>query len=165
MADPSRDVFCFIGDGTFLLASQEIMTAVQEGLKITVLLVDNYGYGSIAALSETRGSQGFACRFNYRGDDGQFSEDRINIDLAANAASYGADVFTAATADELKSALAEAAETDNTAVVYVKVDAKGRFGGSGAWWDVPVSEVSELDSTRDARKEYEEQVAEQRLYL
>ena len=165
MADPSRDVFCFIGDGTFLLASQEIMTAVQEGLKITVLLVDNFGYGSIAALSETRGSQGFACRFNYRGEDGQFSEDRINIDLAANAASYGADVFTATTADELKKALADAASTDNTAVVYIKVDAKGRFGGSGAWWDVPVSEVSELDSTRDARKEYEEQVAEQRLYL
>ena len=90
MADPGRDVFCFIGDGTFLLSSQEIMTAVQEGLKLTVLLVDNYGYGSIAALSETRGSQGFACRFNYRGEDGQFSDDRMDIDLAANAASYGA---------------------------------------------------------------------------
>ena len=165
MADPSRDVFCLIGDGTFLMASQEIMTAVQEGLKITILLVDNYGYGSIAALSETRGSQAFACRFNYRGEDGQFSEDRIDIDLAANAASYGADVFTATTADELKKALADAADTENTAVVYVKVDAKGRFGGSGAWWDVPVSEISELDSTRDARKEYEEQIASQRLYL
>ena len=132
------------------------MTAVQEGLKITVLLVDNYGYGSIAALSETRGSQGFACRFNYRGEDGQFSEDRIDIDLAANAASYGADVFTAATADELQKALADAAGIDNTVVIYVKVDAKGRFGGSGAWWDVPVSEVSELDSTQQARKEYED---------
>jgi 3D-(3,5/4)-trihydroxycyclohexane-1,2-dione acylhydrolase (decyclizing) len=165
MADPDRDVFCFIGDGTFLLASQEIMTAVQEGLKITVLLVDNYGYGSIAALSETRGSQGFACRFNYRGEDGQFSDDRINIDLAANAASYGADVFTASTAEELQRALVDAAATANTAVVYIKVDAKGRFGGSGAWWDVPVSETSELESTQQARKEYEEQVAGQRLYL
>ena len=105
MADPTRDVFCFIGDGTFLLSSQEIMTAVQEGLKLTVLLVDNYGYGSIAALSETRGSQAFACRFNYRGEDGQFSDDRIDIDLAANAASYGADVLTATTAEELKQAL------------------------------------------------------------
>ncbi|HWJ53016.1 MAG TPA: 3D-(3,5/4)-trihydroxycyclohexane-1,2-dione acylhydrolase (decyclizing) [Propionibacteriaceae bacterium] len=165
MADPSRDVFCFIGDGTFLLSSQEIMTAVQEGLKLTVLLVDNYGYGSIAALSETRGSQGFATRFNYRGEDGQFSEDRIDIDLAANAASYGADVLTAATADELKQALQQAAEIDNTVVIYVKVDAKGRFGGSGAWWDVPVSEVSEVESTQQARKEYEAEAANQRLYL
>ena len=165
MADPTRDVFCFIGDGTFLLSSQEIMTAVQEGLKLTVLLVDNYGYGSIAALSETRGSQGFACRFNYRGEDGQFSDDRIDIDLPANAASYGADVLTATTADELTQALAQAAEIDNTVVIYVKVDAKGRFGGSGAWWDVPVSEVSEVDSTQQARKEYEAEVANQRLYL
>jgi 3D-(3,5/4)-trihydroxycyclohexane-1,2-dione acylhydrolase (decyclizing) len=165
MADPSRDVYCFIGDGTFLLSSQEIMTAVQEGLKITVLLVDNYGYGSIAALSETRGSQGFACRFNYRGEDGQFSDDRIEIDLAANAASYGADVLIATTAEELQKALAEAASIDNTVVIYVKVDAKGRFGGSGAWWDVPVSEVSDLDSTRQARTEYEAEVANQGLYL
>ena len=74
-------------------------------------------------------------------------------------------MFTATTADELKKALADAAGTENTAVVYVKVDAKGRFGGSGAWWDVPVSEVSELDSTQDARKEYEEQTSSQRLYL
>ena len=158
-------MFCFIGDGTFLLSSQEIMTAVQEGLKITVLLVDNYGYGSIAALSETRGSQAFACRFNHRGDDGQWSDDRVDIDLAANAASYGADVLTATTAEELKKALAEAAGIDNTVVIYIKVDAKGRFGGSGAWWDVPVSEVSELDSTQQARSEYDEQVAGQRLYL
>lgn len=165
MADPSRNIWCFIGDGTFLLASQEIMTAVQEGLKITVLLVDNYGYGSIAALSETRGSQGFACRFNYRGDDGQFSDHRIDIDLAANAASYGADVFTATTASEFIKALADAANTANTAVIYVKVDAKGRFGGSGAWWDVPVPEVSDLESTQQARKEYDEQRADQRLYL
>ena len=165
MADPERDVFCFIGDGTFLLSSQEIMTAVQEGLKLTILLVDNYGYGSIAALSETRGSQGFACRFNYRGDDGQFSDDRIGVDLAANAASYGATVLKAETADELKAALQEAAGIENTVVVYIKVDAKGRFGGSGAWWDVPVSEVSELESTQQARKEYEEQVSDQRLYL
>jgi 3D-(3,5/4)-trihydroxycyclohexane-1,2-dione acylhydrolase (decyclizing) len=165
MADPSRDVFCFIGDGTFLLSSQEIMTAVQEGLKITVLLVDNYGYGSIAALSETRGSQAFACRFNYRGEDGQFSDQRIEINLAANAASYGADVLTAASADELKKALADAAGIDNTVVIYVQVDAQGRFGGSGAWWDVPVSEVSELKSTQTARQQYDEQAAGQRLYL
>ena len=165
MGDPTRQVFCLIGDGTYLMASQEIMTAVQEGLKITVVLVDNHGYGSIAALSETRGSQGFATRFNYRGDDGQFSEERIEIDLAANAGSLGADVFRASTAAELRDALQQAAASENTAVVYVKVDSQGRFGGSGAWWDVPVSEVSELHSTVQARKEYDEQRADQRLYL
>ena len=166
LADPSRDVFCFIGDGTFLLSSQEIMTAVQEGLKITVLLVDNSGYGSIAALSETRGSQAFACRFSHRDGDGQFDDDNlVGVDLAANAASYGADVLTASTAAELQQALTEAAEIANTVVIYVKVDAKGRFGGSGAWWDVPVSEISELESTQQARAEYDAEVANQQLYL
>ncbi|BAK35385.1 3D-(3,5/4)-trihydroxycyclohexane-1,2-dione hydrolase [Microlunatus phosphovorus NM-1] len=166
LADPSRDVFCFIGDGTFLLSSQEIMTAVQEGLKITVLLVDNSGYGSIAALSETRGSQAFACRFSHRDSEGQFDDDNlVGVDLAANAASYGADVLTASTAAELQQALAEAAGIDNTVVIYVKVDAKGRFGGSGAWWDVPVPETSELDSTQTARAEYDAEVANQQLYL
>jgi len=129
------------------------------------VLVDNHGYGSIAALSETRGSQGFATRFNYRGEDGQFSEERIEIDLPANAASYGADVFRAGTAAELRDALQQAAASENTSVVYVKVDSQGRFGGSGAWWDVPVSEVSQLPSTVQARKEYDEQRADQRLYL
>ena len=166
LAHPSRDVFCFIGDGTFLLSSQEIMTAVQEGLKITVLLVDNSGYGSIAALSETRGSQAFACRFSHRDSEGQFDDDNlVGVDLAANAASYGADVLTASTAAELQQALAEAAGIDNTVVIYVKVDAKGRFGGSGAWWDVPVPETSELDSTQTARAEYDAEVANQQLYL
>jgi 3D-(3,5/4)-trihydroxycyclohexane-1,2-dione acylhydrolase (decyclizing) len=166
MAAPDRDVYAFIGDGTYLMASQEIMTAVQERMKITVLLVDNQGYGSIAALSETRGSQGFACRFNYRGEDGQFSTgERVGIDLGANAASYGADVFTASTADELQQALAKAAESENTVVIHVRVDEQGRFGGSGAWWDVPVPEVATEESTLAARQEYDEARSTQGLYL
>jgi 3D-(3,5/4)-trihydroxycyclohexane-1,2-dione acylhydrolase (decyclizing) len=165
MADPSREVYAFIGDGSYLLAGQEVMTAVQENLKLTVLLVDNQGYGSIAALSETRGSQGFGCRFDHRGDDGQLTGARVGIDLPANAAAYGADVFEATTPDELRQALSKAAETPNTAVIYVRVDEQGRFGGSGAWWDVPVAEVSTEESTRAARREYDEQAAGQRLYL
>jgi 3D-(3,5/4)-trihydroxycyclohexane-1,2-dione acylhydrolase (decyclizing) len=165
MADPSREVYALIGDGSYLMAAQEIMTAVQENLKITVVLVDNQGYGSIAALSETRGSQGFACRFDHRGEDGQFTGGRVGIDLPANAASFGADLFEAKTADELRQALQKAAETQNTAVIYVRVDAKGRFGGSGAWWDVPVAEASTEESTLAARREYEDQSADQRLYL
>ncbi|MBK0296777.1 hypothetical protein IAE22_33195, partial [Bacillus sp. S34] len=82
-----------------------------------------------------------------------------------NAASYGAEVFSADTADTFRSALDQARAHDGASVVYVRVDAQGRFGGSGAWWDVPVAEVSTLDSTRDARATYEEHKREQRLYL
>lgn len=165
LADRTRRVFGLIGDGTFLMLSQEILTAVQEGLAITFVIVDNYGYGSIAALSETRGAQAFGTRFHERSGTGRHDGDRLEVDFAANAASYGAKVWTAATADAFRDALAEAKAFDGTSVVYVQVDAQGRFGGSGAWWDVPVAEVSTLESTQQARAEYETARAAQRLYL
>ncbi|NQX16871.1 3D-(3,5/4)-trihydroxycyclohexane-1,2-dione acylhydrolase (decyclizing) [Rathayibacter sp. VKM Ac-2857] len=165
IADPSRHVFALIGDGTYLMLSQEIMTAVQEKLRMTIVIVDNYGYGSIAALSESRGSQGFACRFNERGEGGRHDGARIEVDFAANAASYGATVWTADSADSFRDALAEATAFEGTGIVYVQVDSQARFGGSGAWWDVPVPEVSTLESTTAAREEYEHERAAQHLYL
>ncbi|HEX4401995.1 MAG TPA: 3D-(3,5/4)-trihydroxycyclohexane-1,2-dione acylhydrolase (decyclizing) [Galbitalea sp.] len=165
LAAPERRVFALVGDGSYLMMSQEIMTAVQERLRMTVVIVDNFGYGSIAALSETLGSQTFGTRFNLRSDGYRHEGERIEVDFAANAASYGACVFTASTGDSLTEALAAAKAHDGTSVVYVRVDAQGRFGGSGAWWDVPVAEVSELDSTKSAREVYEESRRGQRLYL
>jgi 3D-(3,5/4)-trihydroxycyclohexane-1,2-dione acylhydrolase (decyclizing) len=165
LADPTRRVFALVGDGSWLMLSQELMTAVQEGIKLTVVLVDNHGYGSIAALSDTLGSQTFGTRFNHRGDDGRHSGRRIDVDLPANARSYGAEVFEAYDAQELRAALDKARDCEGPSVVYVKVDSQGRFGGSGAWWDVPVAEVSELESSRQAREVYEQKRAYQRLYL
>jgi len=165
LADPDREVFCFIGDGSYLLFSQEILTAVQENLDMTILIVDNQGYGSIYALSETVGSEGFGCRFNERGQDGLLDGDRLAVDFAANARSYGAQVFTAETADELRETLARAKAHRGTAVIYVKVDEQGRFGGSGAWWEVPVAQVAELEATNEVRDEYDAHKATQRLYL
>lgn len=165
LADPTRKVFALVGDGSWLMLSQELMTAVQEGIRLTVVLVDNRGYGSIAALSDVLGSQTFGTRFNHRGGDGRHSGGRIEIDLPGNARSYGAEVFEASTAEGLRSALAKAKECEGPSVVYVQVDSQARFGGSGAWWDVPVAEVSELDSTRQSRTIYEENRADQRLYV
>ncbi|HEX9352349.1 MAG TPA: thiamine pyrophosphate-dependent enzyme, partial [Streptosporangiaceae bacterium] len=165
LAAPDRHVFALVGDGSYLMLSQELMTAVQERLKLTVVIVDNHGYGSIAALSDTLGSQSFGTRFNLRGRDGLLDGDRIDVDFAANAASYGAPVFSAETAERLRAALKQALDVDGPSVVYVKVDAQARFGGSGAWWDVPVAAVSALESTRQARAAYEQARAEQALYL
>ena len=165
IAAPDRRVFVLVGDGSYLMMAQEIMTAVQEKLDMTVVIVDNLGYGSIAALSETLGSQTFGTRFNERGDGMRHDGERIEVDFAANAASMGAAVFTADTADTLRKALDEARATPGTTVVSVRVDAQGRFGGSGAWWDVPVAEVSTLGSTQRAREVYEGKRADQRLYL
>lgn len=165
LADRSRHVFGLIGDGTYLMLSQEILTAVQEHLKITFVVVDNYGYGSIAALSETLGSQTFGTRFNERGGGSMHNGARLEVDFAANAASYGAKVWTADNAADFTDALVQAKAYDGTSVVYVQVDAQARFGGSGAWWDVPVAEVSTLESTQAARAVYEEKRAAQHLYL
>jgi len=165
LADPDREVFAFIGDGTWLLFSQEILTAVQEGLDLTVVLVDNQGYGSIGALSHTVGSEGFGTRFQHRTDDGQLDGSRLSVDFAANARSYGAHVFTASSPDQLRTALAEAKAADGTSLVYVPVDAQGRFGGSGAWWEVPVAEVADLDATNAVRADYAQNRRKQRLHL
>jgi 3D-(3,5/4)-trihydroxycyclohexane-1,2-dione acylhydrolase (decyclizing) len=165
LAAPDRHVFALVGDGSYLMLSQELMTAVQEQLKLTVVIVDNHGYGSIAALSGTLGSQAFGTRFNLRGPDGQHDGDRIDVDFVANAASYGAPVFSAETAERLRAALKQALDVDGPSVVYVKVDAQARFGGSGAWWDVPVAAVSTLESTQQARAAYEQARAEQAPYL
>lgn len=166
MADRSRHVFGLIGDGTFLMLSSEILTAVQEQLKMTVVVVNNYGYGSIGALSETVGSQAFGTRFNERGDNGETHDGaRLEVDFAKNAESYGAKVWKADNAENFAEALEEAKAYDGTSVVYVEVDAQARFGGSGAWWEVAVPEVTELESGIEARKVYEEFKKKQRLYL
>lgn len=166
LADPDREVITFIGDGTWLMLSSELLTSVQEGLKQIVLIVDNKGYGSIAALSDTVGSQAFGCRFLFRdGESGQYGDDYLPVDFAANAASYGATVLRASTAEALTEAMERAVASQETVVIYVEVDAKARFGGSGAWWEVPVPEVSTVESYPAARRAYDENRAKQRLYL
>ncbi|MGO1543565.1 MAG: 3D-(3,5/4)-trihydroxycyclohexane-1,2-dione acylhydrolase (decyclizing) [Gulosibacter sp.] len=166
MGDSSRHVFGLIGDGTFLMLSSELLTAVQEKLKLTIVIVNNYGYGSIGALSETVGSQAFGTRFNERGDSGVTHDGpRLEVDFAQNAESYGAKVWKSNTAETFAAALEEAKAYEGTSVVYVEVDSQARFGGSGAWWEVAVPEVSELESTIEARKAYDEHKKGQRLYL
>jgi 3D-(3,5/4)-trihydroxycyclohexane-1,2-dione acylhydrolase (decyclizing) len=165
LAAPDRRVHVLIGDGSYLMLSQEIMTAVQEHLDMTIVVVDNFGYGSIAALSEQSGAEAFGTRFHERGSGLRHDGDRIEVDFAANAASYGAHVFPADSASGFREALAQARAVRGTSVVCIRVDAQARFGGSGAWWDVVVAEVSTLSSTQAARAEYERNREGQHLYL
>lgn len=165
LADPDREIYSLVGDGSWLMMSSEILTAVQEGIKLTVVLVDNHGFGSIAALSVDRGSQGFGTRFQFRDEGGDLDGGDLPIDLPANARSLGADVIEADSRESLEAALETARASDRTTVIYVEVDPKGRFGGSGAWWDVPVAEASTLDSTLEARRDYERDRVGQARYL
>ncbi|MFD2080197.1 3D-(3,5/4)-trihydroxycyclohexane-1,2-dione acylhydrolase (decyclizing) [Actinopolymorpha cephalotaxi] len=166
MAAPDREVIVLVGDGSYLMLAQEIVTAVQENVKLTIVLVQNHGYASIGSLSESVGSERFATSYRYRNPKtGALDGDVLPVDLAANAASLGADVIRAGSLDELRSALAKAREATRTTLVHVETDPLTGAPDSPAWWDVPVAEVSTLEATQRARAEYEKNKASQRGYL
>jgi 3D-(3,5/4)-trihydroxycyclohexane-1,2-dione acylhydrolase (decyclizing) len=165
MADPGREVFALVGDGSYLMMSQEIVTAVAERIKLIVVLVQNHGFASIGALSESLGSQRFGTKYRYRGEDDDYDGKILPIDLAANAESLGAKVMRCKSIGDLRAALADARASDRTTVVHIETDPLSPVPSSESWWDVPVSEVSTLDSTRSARATYDDYKRVQRDYL
>ncbi|MCH7230077.1 3D-(3,5/4)-trihydroxycyclohexane-1,2-dione acylhydrolase (decyclizing) [Glycomyces sp. L485] len=166
LADPRREVFVLVGDGSYLMLSSEITTAISEGLKIVVVIVQNHGFASIGALSETLGSRRFGTEYRYRdAETGRLDGDVLPVDLAANAASLGADVITAKTVADFKDALERAKAAETTTVVHVETDPYSPGLPQSAWWDVPVSETATLESTREARAAYESSKRGQRHYL
>jgi 3D-(3,5/4)-trihydroxycyclohexane-1,2-dione acylhydrolase (decyclizing) len=166
LADPDREVFAMVGDGSYLMMAQELVTAVQERVKLTVVLVQNHGFASIGSLSRSLGQRGFGTSYRYRDPGtGQLDGDILPVDLAANAASLGADVLRAHGVEEFRAALRAAVDSPRTTVVQVWTDPTVPAPDSAAWWDVPVAEVSEVDSVRAARAGYEEHKRAQHRYL
>ncbi|WP_030914917.1 3D-(3,5/4)-trihydroxycyclohexane-1,2-dione acylhydrolase (decyclizing) [Streptosporangium amethystogenes] len=164
LADPEREVFVLVGDGSYLMMAQEIATAVQEGVKLVIVLVNNHGFASIGDLSESVGALRLGTAYRMRGSEGELDGERLPVDLAANAASLGADVLRAGDPEALRAALAKAVASERTTVVYVET-VPGGGPGAQAWWDVPIAEVSELAQTRAAREHYDEAKRDQRPYL
>jgi 3D-(3,5/4)-trihydroxycyclohexane-1,2-dione acylhydrolase (decyclizing) len=155
-----------VGDGSYLMMATELVTAVQEGIKIITVLVQNHGYASIGSLSESRGSQRFGTRYRYRNPKtGRLDGDKLPVDLAANAASLGVEVIKTTTAGEFADAIKAAKAADHSLVIYVETDPLIEAPDSESWWDVPVSATSTLDSTQQARKTYDEHKATQKLFL
>ncbi|MFF0092165.1 3D-(3,5/4)-trihydroxycyclohexane-1,2-dione acylhydrolase (decyclizing) [Streptomyces canus] len=166
MADPSREVVVLVGDGSYLMMAQEIVTMISEGLKVIVVLVQNHGFASIGALSESLGSQRFGTKYRYRdGGSGLLDGEVLPVDLAANASSLGADVLHATSVDEFRSAMEKAKAATRTTVVHVETDLYGPNPPGHGWWDVPVSEVAALDTTRSAYATYAAHKQTQRHYL
>ncbi len=162
---PDRDVFVMVGDGSYLMMSSELVTAVQENIKIIVVLVQNHGFASIGALSESLGSQRFGTAYRYRGADGRLDGDVLPVDLAANARSLGVEVIEVDGRADLEKAIGAAKGAHGPVVIHVRTDPLIGAPDSESWWDVPVSETSTLDSTRSARVTYEEEKSAQRPYL
>ena len=165
MAAPDREVYVMCGDGSYLMMAQEITTSIQEGYKLTILLLNNHGYASIGGLSEAVGSQRFGTQYRFRSNGGQkFDGPPLPIDLATNARSLGAHVIECKTIDDVKAGLVEAKKQDRTTVVYVETDIFQGVDGY-AWWEVPVAEVSTVDTTKAAFEKYVEARKDQKYYL
>ncbi|MDA8061479.1 MAG: 3D-(3,5/4)-trihydroxycyclohexane-1,2-dione acylhydrolase (decyclizing) [Actinomycetota bacterium] len=166
MAAPDRTVYVMVGDGSYLMMAQELMTAVQEHVQLIVVLVDNHGFASIGALSESLGSQRFGTSHRFRDpSSGRLDGDLLPVDLAANAASLGAEVVRASGIDELRSALREARRARGPVVIHIETDPLPQAPDSDSWWDVPVAAVAQLESTRAARLDYERHKSAQRPLL
>ncbi len=164
IADPGREVYVMVGDGSYLMMAQEIATSLQEGYKLNIVVSDNHGFSSIGGLSRVCGSGGFGTEYRYR-HDGQLEGDVLPVDYAANAASLGACATRVQTREQLAQALEAARHDDRTWVVVVETDIHARVPGYESWWDVPVSEVSALDSVRAARAAYEEARKKERYFF
>jgi 3D-(3,5/4)-trihydroxycyclohexane-1,2-dione acylhydrolase (decyclizing) len=153
-----------VGDGSWLMLSSELVTAVQERVPLIVVLVENHGYQSIGALSEAVGSQRFGTQYRYRDDAGRLEGDILPVDLAANAASLGARVIEADGIAALRAALLEARSTRwaGPVVIHIETDPFVPAPGGDGWWDVPIAEVSGQPSVQSALRDYRQHKQRQR---
>lgn len=170
MADPSREVYVMVGDGSYLMLCNEIITSIQEGFRLTIILLDNAGFNSIGGLSRSLGQQGFGTRYVFPrdnrlpGDEAGDSVDYLPVDLAANARSLGAHVIECRSHQEFRDALGQAPLMEKTTVIYIRTDRYASVPGYEAWWDVPVAEVSDMEEVRQAREQWETQRRRERFY-
>jgi len=163
MAVPDREVYVMVGDGSYLMMSQEIVTSLQEGYKLNIVLLDNHGFSSIGGLSRACGNQGMGTEYRYR-RNGKLDGEPIAVDFVANAKSLGAEAVRAHTRDDLRNALLAAKQNSKTTVVVIETAYSQRVPGYESWWDVPIAEVSEIKSVQDARAKYVEAKKKERAF-
>lgn len=165
MADPSREVFVMVGDGSYLLMSQEIITSIQEGYKLSIILINNNGFASIGGLSASLGTKGFGTAYKYRNQKtGQLDGKVLPVDLADNAESLGAVVFRTKTIEEFKQALIKSKQELGTTVIYIESDPGKRVDGY-TWWEVPLAQVATAASVRESFEQLKTNKKKQRHHL
>jgi 3D-(3,5/4)-trihydroxycyclohexane-1,2-dione acylhydrolase (decyclizing) len=165
LADPDREVFVMVGDGSYLMMHTEIVTSLEEGKKLTIVVVDNSGFQCIRGLQMASGSPHFGNELRYRDAatnrlEGSF----VPIDFAANAVSLGALAFSATDEASFRAALEQAVAADRTAVVHVRVDTETRVPGFESWWDVPIAQTSSEAGVQEALADYQTAKGRQRFY-
>jgi 3D-(3,5/4)-trihydroxycyclohexane-1,2-dione acylhydrolase (decyclizing) len=164
LADPARRVVVMVGDGSYLMLNSEIVTAVAEGLKFTIVLLDNHGYGCITGLARSVGVPDFGNDLRHRDKArNRLTGPYVPVDFRQHAEAMGALAIRAHTAEELTAALAQAEVADRVTVIVVPTDPEQRVPGFEGWWDVPAAEVSAQEGVRTARQAYDKARALQRL--
>ena len=165
MACPDREIFVMVGDGNYLMMNNEIVTAIQEKVKVTIILLNNNGFGSIGGLSQSIGSERFGTKYRYREEKtGFLTGEKLPVNFAQNARSLGAHVIEVTDIDSLKKALNEAKKQTVTTVITIETDLYKGIPGY-AWWEVAVAEVSGIESVGNAYKSYIENKKKQRYHL
>ena len=164
MAHPEREVFVLVGDGSYLMMAQEIVTSIQEGMKLNIVLLDNHGFSSIGGLSRSCGNEGMGTNYRFRRGAKYDGED-LPVDFVANAASLGAWAVRARTREELQAAIAYSRKQPRTSVVVVETSYDDRVPGYESWWDVAIAEVSTSEAVKLARRKYEEARKKERLFF
>lgn len=167
MACPDREIYVMVGDGSYLMMASEIVTSIQEGFKLTIILINNHGYASIGGLSKSIGSAGFGTKYLYRNSKtGQLDGKELPVDLAANAASLGAEVIKSNSIESFRDALQKAKSFKKTTVLYIETVPERKMAGYGhAWWEVPIAEVSERKEVKAASAKMKENKKRQKHYL
>ncbi|TFE30618.1 3D-(3,5/4)-trihydroxycyclohexane-1,2-dione acylhydrolase (decyclizing) [Cohnella luojiensis] len=165
LAEPEREVYSVLGDGSYLMLHSELVTAIQEGVKLTVLLFDNHGFQCIHNLQRGHGSDGFGNEFRFRSKEtGRLNGKYMPIDFAAHARSLGAASYTARNADELEQALRQAKAEQGPVLVEIKVLPGTNTDGYDSWWNVGVPEVSTDDKVLKAHAEMRKKIQTARPY-
>ena len=159
LAQPERDVVVMVGDGSYMMMNSELATSVMMGVKLTIVLLDNRGYGCINRLQHACGGE----RFNNLYDFNTWQQESPQIDFVGHARAQGAIAKKASSLAELETALMEAKGNTRTTVIVIDTDPMISTDAGGHWWEVAVPEVSVRPTVTAARQKYEVARAKQRL--
>jgi 3D-(3,5/4)-trihydroxycyclohexane-1,2-dione acylhydrolase (decyclizing) len=166
LAAPDREVYVMVGDGSFLMMSSEITTAVQEGIKLVIVVVDNKGFSSVGRVSEQVGAEGFGCHYRLRGPSGAYDGPEMQLDFVKLCEGMGARALEVRTLPELRQALADARAGTETVCIVVQTDWHERVPGyANSWWEMATPMVSEMPAVTQAREDFDRNKGRQRYLM
>ncbi len=167
MAEPDREVYAMTGDGSFVMLHSELLTSIQNRIKINVMLFDNNGFGCIDNLQRSQGIPKFGCELTYRNQETGRLEaggEKVPVSYAKIAEGYGCRTWTVTDSDQLKAALKEAKESPVSTLIDIKVDFDSMSGGYESWWRVGTPEVSKKPAVLEANRALAREIARARQY-